>query len=318
MKFSRLYELAINKGIKEDQRSKKDIEKCLSDSKKAYRKAKGPDKVAFDKDSFKNPFADSKILNGTGEEEVRNVMVGIDIDVGEILLADRLREKGKGVDLVISHHPNGRAYAELHKVMHLQSKLWEKLGFSEKVAEGIMKSRIEQVGRGVSSANHTRAQDAAKILDIPLMCIHTAADNCVANFLQKLFNSRKPSKIKDVVRILKSIPEYKLGMKNGAGPYILLGKEKDPVGKVFVDMTGGTSGPDNLFPRLSQSGVNTVIGMHCKESGYKVAASEFLNYVIAGHISSDTLGLNLLFDAIEKVHKINFIECSGFKRIRRK
>jgi putative NIF3 family GTP cyclohydrolase 1 type 2 len=83
-------------------------------------------------------------------------------------------------------------------------------------------------------------------------------------------------------------------------------------------MTGGTSGPDKMFARLSQTGVKTLVGMHCKESGYKAAKTEFINYVIAGHIASDTLGLNLLFDAVEKKGKLKFITCSGFKRTRRK
>jgi hypothetical protein len=39
--------------------------------------------------------------------------------------------------------------------------------------------------------------------------------------------------------------------------------------------------------------------------------------VIAGHISSDTLGLNLLLDRIEKEEKLETICCSGFYRIRR-
>ena len=73
-----------------------------------------------------------------------------------------------------------------------------------------------------------------------------------------------------------------------------------------------------MFARLSQSGVKTVIGMHCKESSYKVAKGEFLNYVIAGHIASDTLGMNLLLDAVEKKGKLRIIGCSGFKRFRRK
>ncbi|MFH1837289.1 MAG: NGG1p interacting factor NIF3, partial [Candidatus Omnitrophota bacterium] len=114
------------------------------------------------------------------------------------------------------------------------------------------------------------------------------------------------------------IPEYRRAIKESAGPFILVGKEKDNAGKIFVDMTGGTSGPDKMFSRLSQSGVKTIVGMHCKESSFKIAGSEFINYVIAGHISSDTLGMNILFDAIEKKGKLNFIECSGFKRIRRK
>jgi hypothetical protein len=42
-----------------------------------------------------------------------------------------------------------------------------------------------------------------------------------------------------------------------------------------------------------------------------------LNAVIAGHISSDTLGLNLVFDAVEKEERFSFVCCSGFRRIRR-
>jgi hypothetical protein len=58
--------------------------------------------------------------------------------------------------------------------------------------------------------------------------------------------------------------------------------------------------------------------MHCKETGFKRAKSEFMNFVIAGHMASDNLGMNILFDAIEKKGKLKFIECSGFKRVRRK
>ena len=189
---------------------------------------------------------------------------------------------------------------------------------STEVAESLMADRRGEVARGVASVNLTRTVDAAKLLGIPFMCVHTAADNCVANYLQKLFNKKKPKKLKNIMSILKTIPEYKDAMKHGAGPYIMIGKENDNAGKVFVDMTGGTSGPDKIYPRLSQLGVKTIVGMHCKESGYRVAKQEFINYIIAGHISSDNLGLNLLFDAVERTGKLKYIECSGFRRIRRK
>jgi len=317
MKLQTIYEMAVKKGLKEDQRSKKIIEKALKDTKKVYSKLKGIDKSAFDIESLKHPFHDTRILNGQGKEQIKNVLVGIDIDVSEILLAEKLCERGRGIDLVISHHPSGRAYAQLHKVMDIQSSLWENYGLTREVAYGIMKDRIDEVARGVAPANHARAVDAAKLLGIPFMCIHTAADNCVAHFLQKLFDNRKPKKLKDVISILKSIPEYKLAMQLNAGPFLLIGDEDTIAGKIFVDMTGGTSGPDKMFSRLSQSGIKTIVGMHCKESGYKVAKSEFLNYVIAGHIASDNLGLNLLLDAVDPRGSLNCIECSGFRRVRR-
>jgi len=318
MKLRDIYEIAVIKGLKEDQRPKKVIEEELKQAKKEYHKAKGIDKETFDLERTRNPYADTRILCGSGTEDIKNVMVGIDIGVPELLLADRLCEKGVNIDLVISHHPSGRALAQLHKVMAIQPVLWEKYGFDKEIAQEIMKERIAEVGRGVAPSNNTRAKDAANLLNIPFMCIHTAADNCVANYLQKMFDRQKPKKLENVLNALKRIPEYKLGMKEGVGPFILNGQNKDKAGKIFVDMTGGTSGPDRVFPRLSQSGVKTIIGMHCRESGYKVAKSEFINYVIAGHIASDNLGLNILLDSVEKKERLNFIECSGFKRIRRK
>ncbi|MDP8298346.1 MAG: NGG1p interacting factor NIF3 [Candidatus Tantalella remota] len=318
MKLRTIYESAVAKGIKEDQRAKRLIDGDMADARRAYRKAKGIEKTAFDKESFKNPYADSRILNGSGDEDIKTVLVGIDIGVPELLLADRLRGKGTKIDLVISHHPSGRGLSGLHKVMAIQSGLWEKYGLSAEVAEGLMKERIKEVSRGVAPGNNARATDAAKLLGIPFMCTHTVADNCVASYLQKMLDKKKPKKIQNLMVILKSIPEYRTAICEGSGPFILIGEEKSDAGKVFVDMTGGTSGPDKIFGRLSQSGVKTIVGMHCKESGFKMASSEFINYVIAGHISSDNLGMNLLFDHVEKKGKLKFIECSGFRRYRRK
>jgi hypothetical protein len=42
-----------------------------------------------------------------------------------------------------------------------------------------------------------------------------------------------------------------------------------------------------------------------------------VHLVIAGQISNDTLGLNLLLDAMEKRGPQNVVACSGFKRIGR-
>jgi len=86
---------------------------------------------------------------------------------------------------------------------------------------------------------------------------------------------------------------------------------------VFVDMTGGTSGSKDTLEKLSQSGVGTIVGMHMSEDHRKEAEKHHIHVVIAGHISSDTLGLNLLLDAMETRGPLTVVECSGFKRIRR-
>ena len=40
--------------------------------------------------------------------------------------------------------------------------------------------------------------------------------------------------------------------------------------------------------------VGTVIGMHMREEHCKIAEQHHMNVVIAGHISSDSIGMNIL------------------------
>lgn len=318
MRLIDIYELAIKKGIEKDPRSRSEIKKALSSAAKEYRKLKGIDKKAFDTERLKNPYADTRILNGDPKTDVKSVMVGIDMEAPEVILADRLGETGRGsVDLVLAHHPEGVAWARLYDVMRLQVACLKKFGIPEDVGEDLMKERSEEVARSLAPANHCRAVDAAKALGLPFMCIHTPADNQVASYLQKIFDRKKPKKLSDVVSILKQIPEYADAMKKDSGPKIFVGEADKPAGRVFVDMTGGTEGSKKVFARLSQAGVGTIVGMHMSEEHIKHIKGEHINVVIAGHIASDTLGLNLLLDEIEKVEPLKIIPASGFVRIKR-
>jgi hypothetical protein len=83
-------------------------------------------------------------------------------------------------------------------------------------------------------------------------------------------------------------------------------------------MTGGTSGSKDTLQKLSQSGVGTIVAMHMPDDHRKEAEKHHIHVVIAGHISSDTLGLNLLLDQLESRGAFTVIECSGFKRIKRR
>jgi hypothetical protein len=56
--------------------------------------------------------------------------------------------------------------------------------------------------------------------------------------------------------------------------------------------------------------------MHISEEALENAKKAHLNVIIAGHISSDTLGLNLLFDELEKDGPLSTVNVSGFERIR--
>ena len=85
-------------------------------------------------------------------------------------------------------------------------------------------------------------------------------------------------------------------------------------------MTGGTEGSKDVFDKLYRAGVRTLVSMHLSEEHFKKVKDANLNVVIAGHISSDNLGMNLLLDKVEEYAKQDFevIACSGFTRIKRK
>src|SRR3989338_580381 len=310
MKLIDIYRFVVKKGIEKDPRSKAQIKEYLAKAKKEFRKLKGVDEKCYDRERFVNPYADTGILNGEPEKDVRSIMVGIDMEGPEILVADRLNEKGRDIDLVMAHHPEGAAYASLHDVMHLQEAVLAKLGIPLEIGKELLKQRIGEVERAISPANHMRSVDIARLLDIPFMCVHTPADNHVNGYLQKLFDRKKPDKLSDVLTILKNIPEYSDGLKKNAGPRILIGDPKREAGRVFVDMTGGTEGPKKVFARPSQACVGTILSMHLSEEHFKNAKEEHINVVIAGHIASDTLGLNLLLDRLDKKARFRIIPCS--------
>lgn len=316
MKLQEIYELAIKKAMENDPRGEAEVKQILTKNSRSFDEMKEKDKKEFDLDKLVNPYADTRILNGEGSREIKTVLVGIDIDAGEVLLADRLTEKGQKVDLVMAHHPEGKALAALNEVMHMQEDILHIFGVPINVAEGIMATRIGEVKRGLMPLNHNKAIDVARILDLAMMCVHTPADNLVTTYLQKMFDEQKPENLDDLVKLLKDIPEYAEGVKTGAGPTIVVGSGKRRCGKIFVDMTGGTGGSEDAFSKLSQAGVGTIVCMHIGEKHRKEAEKNHLNVVIAGHIASDSLGMNLFLDELEN-QGVKIIPCSGLTRVKR-
>lgn len=263
-------------------------------------------------------YADTDVLYGKPGTKVEKIMAGIDIDVSDLLLADNLRRK-EGLDLVLSHHPQGAAWARFYEVMMLQVDMLVEVGLPKDVARALIEERKCEVERRVSSSNHMRCVDAARLLDLAFMCAHTPADNQVSFFLQGLLRQKKPARLQDIVEILNDIPEYRQAIGESVGPKIILGNPQRPVGKIFVEMTGGTEGSKEVFDKLYKLGIRTLVSMHLSEEHFKKVRDNNLNVVVAGHISSDTLGLNLLLDAVERraKEKLAVISCSGFRRFSR-
>jgi hypothetical protein len=221
------------------------------------------------------------------------------METAEVLLADRLRERGEPIDLIFAHHPEGPGFARLDEVLYMQADLWAAQGVGLGAADSLIAKRASEVRRRFSPYNHYRAIQSAELLGFATLSCHTPADNSVQRFVQRALDEAAPATLHDIVKVLRAIPEYEYAAKKGYGPEIVLGDEGHRPGRIVVDMTGGTEGPTDALNRLSAAGVDTLVGMHYGEEHRKRAEELHMNLVLAGHISSDTLGMNLILDKIE-------------------
>lgn len=317
MRLGEMYETAYRVGMAADPRGPEGVARVLERAKKDFDKLSEDERWEFDAECLANPYSDTRILYGDPETEVSSILVGIDLEVGEVLLADRLREKGRPVDLMLAHHPEGRALARLEEVMGLQADVWRSFGVSIAYGDAVMSDRMAEVTRLLRPRNNEQTVGAAKLLDMPYMCCHTPADNNVNAFVQARCDELgADSRVDELLDMLKSIPEYRQAVLEGTGPMIFEGNEKRRTGKIMVDMTGGTSGPVDSLAKLAAAGVGTIVGMHMGEEHRKRAKEEKINVVIAGHASSDSLGMNLIIDHYER-QGVDVIACSGFTRVSR-
>ena len=296
MNLQQIHKLAIEIGVKNDFRTKKEIEAYLKRKKENYEKLSKEEKAYFDKERLVNPYSDSRIHFGGGKKEIKKIFAGIDITPGSVYIADEL-----GADLVLNHHPVGLALAGLDDVMNYQIDQMEKIGIPVTIAEKLIHKRISEVTRKINPINHYVEVDAARALKINLMNVHTPGDNCAAMFLTRLIEKFKPRYVSDVLEILMRIPEYQEATRQGAGPILFSGNKENRSGRIVVsEFAGGTEGSAEIYGAMANVGIGTIISMHQSEDLRKAAERAHINVIVAGHISSDSLGMNIVLDELEK------------------
>ena len=313
MKTKEIFNLAIEMGMEADFRGREGVMKVLERKKKKYGNLFPKEKEIFDLEALENPYLDSRIYNLAEDKEIKKILTGIHIEAEEVLLAKELKD----IDLIIAHHPLGKGLANLADVMELQCDVLNYYGVPINVAEGLMKERVEEVARGIHALIHQKTVDAARLLNMNLINVHTPADNLVAKFLKDLIDKEKPERVEDLFNLLLEVPEYKEAAKIGAGPKITVGSPENRCGKIaLVEITGGTEGSPKLYEKMAIAGIGTIVSMHQSEEHWKMAKEAHLNVIVAGHCPSDSLGMNLFLDELEK-RGIEIIACSGLIRVSR-
>jgi putative NIF3 family GTP cyclohydrolase 1 type 2 len=239
-------------------------------------------------------------------QQVKKAMFGVDIDTADLLLAREL-----GCDAVIAHHPGATTSgANMYKVMERSIELMVREGVPINKAQKALKERQDTVGRAEHSGNWDKVTSAAKLLKMTFMNIHMPIDIVSERTVQKHLDSRlnPKSKLSDVIDALKEMPEF---AGEPAGPVIRAGDKDSYAGRVMVSMATGTNCGPNVMKAYYEAGVGTLVMMHIPEDSLKaIKEQNYGNVIIAGHMRSDSVGLNLFVKELE-ARGIEVIKMSG-------
>ncbi len=252
--------------------------------------------VALEQAGLSEVPADSAIyIPGSG---LRRALLGIDIDVGELLFA-----REAGFDVVVAHHPiGGNPVARFGQVMWGMVDQMAEAGIAEPIARAAVAARIRKRGRRRHVSNYNRVLDTARLIGLPLLNIHLPPDIVSRAFVQRWLTQRvsEDSQVGDLLQALAEIPEVRGSLFQ---PEAWIGEPENPVGRYVVAMAGGTNGGFSVFKTYFDAGVSTIIAMHIDEDDLRQlqqAAPAGANLVIAGHMAMDSIGLNRLIDGLQE------------------
>jgi len=221
-------------------------------------------------------------------EGIKKVLMGVDMDTAELLLAKQL-----GYDCVVSHHPRN-TNVNMLEVMKDHIRKLEALGVPKNKSQKLLEERKDELSYNQHVSNSRRSESAAKLLDMPFMCIHTPTDiigeAMVQEFLDGKFSKKPDTTVQEIVEALEGIGEYKNSARK---PMIRVGSKESFAGKIYVLMSGLTGPGPKITKEYFEAGVGTLVLMHIPEKDVKEVKEQGIgNVVVAGHMSSDSLGLN--------------------------
>jgi hypothetical protein len=230
-------------------------------------------KPYFDQERYRNPFGDVRILVGPDDVELDTVLLGINIHVPELLLADYLRRSGRRVDAVIAHHTNGIGYPRtlLNDIMLVNIEYLVAQGVPRAAAERCILDDMATRLREHEDA-HRIGPDTARLLGLPLACIHTPCDYFIRIGIQRGLDDAQPATVGDLVAALMGIPEFQSAAREArAFPTIMSGDPDWPVGRLLVKSGGGFLLPVEAYTMLGQAGVNTAVHIGCTPAHARAA-----------------------------------------------
>lgn len=249
--------------------------------------------------------ADAAVINPG--ENIKKALVGIDMNVQELVIGRML-----DFDCVVSHHPRCTNTKGMDELFLEQRYAMFENGIPITEAQKLINASAGEGSDYRLFSNNDRNASASKILKMPYVCIHTPADIIVETALQKMFDARfaeKPrTRLCDVLDVFKEIPEYSHAVFE---PKIAVGEPESYAGRIHVIMSGVTGGGPDVYNAYFRAGIGTLVLMHCTgEDVKKVDEAHIGNIINAGHMASDSYGMNRIIEAWE-ARGVEVVRMSG-------
>jgi len=239
-------------------------------------------------------------------DNIKKILVGVDMDTPELLLAKQL-----GYDCVVTHHPRN-THPDIGDVLDDHIFKLEALGVPRNKSQKLVAKRKESLNYRFHAVNSRRSESAAALLGMPFISIHTPADliseAMVQEHIDTKFQDKPETRLSDIVSALEEIGEYKNSVRK---PVIRVGSEDSFGGKIYVLMSGLTGPGADVLKAYFEAGVGTLVMMHISEEDVKELKEQNIgNVIIAGHMSSDSLGMNKIAEKWEE-HGVEVTMMSG-------
>jgi putative NIF3 family GTP cyclohydrolase 1 type 2 len=232
-------------------------------------------------------------------ENIKKLLIGVDMQTAEILLAKQL-----GFDCVVSHHPVGDfTFAHAAKILRSQIDSMVKWGVPINKAQKAIQEAYDSSVSVFHVVNYDRYASAARLLNMPYLGIHQPSDligeRVIQERLDKQLAGKEKATLQEVVDALKGIDEFAHALTE---PIIAIGSPESYAGKVMVMMSGGTDGGAPVHKAYFEAGIGTLVVMHVPDNVIKTDKELGIgNIVVAGHMASDSVGLNRIIRRWEEL-----------------
>ncbi len=233
-------------------------------------------------------------------KEIGRVLIGIDIDGPEVILAHNL-----GYDLAISHHPMGdEAVLDFHHVLERHVEQMVAAGVPERLAKNVISDTIRSRRILDSIRNYDRASSIARLLDMPYMNIHTPLDEIGRRRMSEAVSQLdKQDTVNDLIILFQ---DHFAEFRNAKTKIeVMVGRQENHLGRTVISHAAGTNGGYPVAKAYFDHGVDTVVYIHCRpDSDLKRLQREYQgtmkNLIVTGHIASDSLGINPFINRLEE------------------